>query len=131
MRLRQLAVSDVMTTAVQTIRLGGVIDQAEHDMRLAGIRHLPVVDDRGHLVGILSDRDLLGALARSRGKGVPVVEIMTRDVRTIAANAPARRAAATLLEHRIGCLPVVGDEGQLVGMVTETDFLRLCLELLA
>jgi CBS domain-containing protein len=131
MKANRLTVSDLMTTAVQTIKVGGVISEADTDMRLAGIRHLPVVDDRGHLVGVLSDRDLLRALARSKGKSVPIVEVMTRAVKTIGADAPARKAAAVMLELKIHCLPVVGEDGQLIGMLTESDFLRFAYEALS
>ena len=125
-----LNVSDLMTTSLVTVRPGNAVSRADAEMRWAGIRHLLVVDDRQRLVGILSNRDLLGALARSSGKTVHVVDVMTRNVRTVTADVSARRAAALLLEHKIGCLPVVGEEEQLVGIVTETDFLRLAYELL-
>ena len=93
------------------------------------VRHLPVVD-AGTLVGIVSDRDLL---ARS-GHGVlggggdgahdAVGEVMRRDPITAAPDDPIVAAATELSVHRIGCLPVV-DAGKLVGIVTETDLLRL------
>jgi CBS domain-containing protein len=125
-----LKVSDLMTTSLVTVKPGTALSHADAEMRWAGIRHLLVVDDRQHLIGILSNRDLLGALARSGGKAVHVVDVMTRNVRTVTAEVSARRAAALLLEQKIGCLPVVGDDGQLVGIVTETDFLRVAYELL-
>lgn len=119
-----------MTTALVTVKVGNAISHADAEMRLASIRHLPVVDDRHRLVGILSNRDLLGAMVKKRENTLHVADIMTRDVKTIPANAPARKAAALMLEHKIGCLPVLGEEGQLVGLITETDFLRLAYELL-
>ena len=51
--------------------------------------------------------------------------IMTRRVRTVGEDAPAAEAVAILIESKIGCLPVEGDDGQLVGLITETDFLRI------
>jgi CBS domain-containing protein len=123
-----LKVSDIMTTAVTTIHVGDTVTDADAEMRIGAIRHLPVVDEHQRLVGILSNRDLLGALAKTRGKTVHVAEVMTRNVKTIRASAPARQAAAIMLEHTIGSVPVIGDEGQLVGMVTETDFLRFAYE---
>ncbi len=127
---KNLKVSDLMTTALVTIHVGNAVSHADAEMRLAGVRHLPVVDERQRLVGILSNRDLLGALAKTRGKTVHVVDVMTRNVKTIRASAQAREAAELMLEHKIGSLPVLGDEGQLVGLVTETDFLRLAYELM-
>jgi CBS domain-containing membrane protein len=131
MKPSSMKVADIMTTAVLTIKVGNAISHADADMRLAGIRHLPVVDDRGRLVGMLSNRDLLASLARTRQKSVHVADVMTRDVKTISPDASARKAAALMLEHRIGSLAVVGDAGELVGVVTETDFLRLVHELLS
>lgn len=131
MKTKDLRVSDLMTTAVLTIKVGETVSDADATMRLAGIRHLPVVDDRGRLVGILSNRDLLGALVKAKGKAVQIADVMSRAVKTVASSAPARRAAALMLEHKIGSLPVLGEEQQLVGLVTETDFLRLSYELLA
>jgi len=125
-----LKVSDLMTTSLVTVTPATAVSQADADMRSAGIRHLLVVDDRQHLVGILSNRDLLGPLSRTGGKTAHVGDVMTRAVKTVTADGSARRAAALLLEHKIGCLPVIGEEGQLVGVVTETDFLRLAYELL-
>jgi CBS domain-containing protein len=128
---RDIRVSDLMTTAVITVRDHDDIARADEEMRMAGVRHLPVFDDRQHLIGILSDRDLKGALATARGRPVAVAEVMTRDVQTVSARTPARAAAELMLERRIGSLPVLGEEGELVGVVTETDFLRLALDLLA
>jgi CBS domain-containing protein len=130
MNRADLKASDLMTTAVITIKAGEAISHADSEMRLASIRHLPVVDDRNHLVGILSHRDLLRAFARAKKETVHVADCMSRDVKTIRAAAPARKAAAIMLEHKIGSLPVIGDDGQLVGLITETDFLRLVYELL-
>ena len=127
---RDFRVSDLMTTALITVRERDALTHAEAEMKLGGIRHLPVLDERQNLVGILSNRDLLGALAKAHGRAVPVAEVMTRDVVTISSRAPARKAAAIMLERKIGSLPILGEEGQLVGLVTETDFLRLAYELL-
>jgi CBS domain-containing protein len=96
-------------------------------------RHLPVVQGN-ELVGIVSDRDLAFAGALPRGRRAPgrgprqalrVEEIMHRDVRTLAPDAPARLAVQEMLEHRVGALPVVTRERRLEGIVTVTDFLRL------
>jgi CBS domain-containing protein len=124
-----LTVGDLMTTAVISLQEGATIRRADADMRLAEIRHLPVVDSGGHVVGVVSDRDLLRALSR-RGTAVAVAKVMTRHVRTVSPGTPARRAAEIMLAQKIGCLPVVGDEQELVGIVTETDFLRLAVQLL-
>jgi len=82
----------------------------------------------------VSNRDLLGAsltnvldFEREQRQGflraVDVAEVMTRDVETIAPDAPLAAAASRLVGHRIGCLPVVRDDRVMVGLVTETDLL--------
>jgi CBS domain-containing protein len=126
----RLKVSDLMSTALLTIPASDIVSHAEADMRLAAVRHLLVVDDRGHLVGILSNRDLYAALSKHGGKGVRVADVMTQRPRSISQDQPAAKAAALMLEHKIGALPVIGDDGQLVGIVTETDFLQLAYSLL-
>lgn len=122
MRLR---VSDLMSTALVTVRPRDTVERADLDMRLAGIRHFPVIDDRNRLVGVISDRDLLRAFGVADTRLIVIADLMTTQIRTITADAPAEEAVELLLENKIGCLPVVGDDGQLVGLVTETDFLEV------
>jgi CBS domain-containing protein len=90
-------------------------------MRLGAFRHLPVVDERGRLIGIVSDRDILRALGRPRE--TTIGEIMTREPVTVRSEAPAHLAAKIMLDRTISSLPVVNDEGRMVGLVTQTDFL--------
>jgi CBS domain-containing protein len=123
--LEKLTVRDLMTTALVTARPDETIDDATFDMKMASIRHLPVVGERNRLVGIVSDRDLLRALGARRKEALTMRSIMTRRVRTVGEDAPAAEAVAILIESKIGCLPVEGDDGQLVGLITETDFLRI------
>jgi CBS domain-containing protein len=56
---------------------------------------------------------------------------MTRDVRTVTPDTPLARAAELLVEHKIGCLPVLDADDRLIGIVTESDFVRLAARLLA
>jgi CBS domain-containing protein len=118
-------VSDLMATAVITMKPEDTLDAADAEMKLAGIRHIPVVDDRNHLLGILSDRDILREFHRRGAKKLHVREIMTRRVHTIREGAPAHEAARIMLEYKISAVPVIGQDQQLVGVVTETDFLRV------
>ncbi len=90
-----------------------------------GIRHLPVVDD-GRLVGLVSLTDLLVA---HNGDAVRAGEIMVRDVRTVDARANARHAALAMQRRKLSCLPVTRD-GQLVGIVTDADFLGVAIALM-
>jgi len=104
------------------------------------IRRLPVLDERGHLVGIVAEKDLLYAspspatslsifemhylLAKLRVK-----DIMTREVITTTGDTPLEDAACLMVTRKIGCLPVVED-GQVVGIITETDIFKTFVELL-
>ncbi|MCA9609135.1 MAG: CBS domain-containing protein [Myxococcales bacterium] len=121
-----------MTVDVVTLAEEQDVLFATSAMSLRRIRHLPVV--RGEeLVGLVSHRDLLRAQAhfsaktpREEGKTIASViarDVMTADVRTVPPTMPADEAAMILVDTKFGCLPVVED-GRLVGIVTEADFLR-------
>ncbi|MFQ5895226.1 MAG: CBS domain-containing protein, partial [Nitrospinota bacterium] len=123
---------------VITIHLDETLGLVEEIMRLAEIRHVPVVKG-GELVGIVSQRDLLRAMLSSAVnptleeqksflESVDIQKAMTTEVVTIGADAPVREAARLMLERRIGCLPVLGEKGELVGLLTEADILRYLVE---
>jgi CBS domain-containing protein len=117
-------VETLMSTAIISVRSTQSVAEAESLMRDAMIRHLPVIDDGGRLVGVLSNRDL-GAVPRRKLRSTQVLEVMARNVYSVRRSTPAAIAAALLIEHKIGSLPVLGDDAQLVGIVTETDFLEV------
>ncbi|MBL0215300.1 MAG: CBS domain-containing protein [Myxococcales bacterium] len=121
MKAYDLKVADLMSTALLTVKASESVTDAHAEMELGLIRHLLVVDDRGKLVGVLSDRDLLSASKRHR----KVAELMSRDVITVRPESPASEAAALMLDHRISSVPVVDGHGTLVGLVTQTDYLDL------
>lgn len=125
---RSTTVEDVMTTALMTIHPEQSVESADLEMKLADVRHIPVVGPRNRLLGIVSNRDLLRAVGGPKGRTIS--QIMTRRVHTVRASDPASRAVDLLLEHKIGCVPVLGEDEQLVGIVTETDFLRIAREAL-
>jgi CBS domain-containing protein len=98
---------------------------------------MPVVDDDGLVVGLVSQRDLFrGALARALGYGefaqqklygiLRVKDIMTNDILTISPTAALVDAAKIMTDRKIGCLVVVEGE-RLAGILTESDFVRLVL----
>src|SRR5574341_2595280 len=125
-----MKVRELMTTDVATIGRNDQLTLADDIMTMKRFRHLPVVED-GRLVGMLTQRDLFhAALSTALNFGqkaqkeflktVPVKEVMTDEVLTIGADADVKEAARRMIEHKIGCLPVVED-GKLLGIVSETD----------
>jgi CBS domain-containing protein len=124
-------VEDIMTAAVITLKESDSVRLADLEMKLGQMRHLPVIDEKGRVVGVLSSSDIYRAFGESgRRRKVPVAEIMSRNVRTVNPSVPAHVAVRIMLDHKIGSLPVVSDGQALVGIVTETDFLNLVYRLL-
>lgn len=118
---RALTVADLMSVDVHTANESDTLEEAHKFMRMAGVRHLPVLNADAELVGVLSDRDLL--LGWSQGPSTKVSELMSRYAKWVHPDTPARDAAAMMLSDKIGCLPVLDGDNKLVGIVTETDFL--------
>jgi CBS domain-containing protein len=138
MNAKQLQVRDVMTKDVVTLERNERLSVADDVMRLGRIRHLPVVDEEGALAGIVSQRDLFhGGLLRALGYGthakqraldlLVLKESMKTDVVTIGPEAPLAEAAKIMILRKIGCL-VVTEGKTIVGILTETDFVKLAIE---
>jgi CBS domain-containing protein len=129
-----MRVKDLMTAPAATVARGESLHVADGIMSMGAVRHLPVMHGP-ELVGVVSERDILrapGLLAPAFGLGVDaravlkvlrVEDVMSSAVVTIEAEAPVQVAAERLLEHRVGCLPVL-DGATLVGIVTTSDLLR-------
>jgi CBS domain-containing membrane protein len=134
--MKQLKVRDVMTADPTTLKRNDKLTLADDIMRLGRVRHLPVVDDDDlTVVGIVTQRDLFrDALAQALGYGrhaqrklldtLSVKDVMATEVVTASPEAPLVEAAKILTERKIGCLPVV-ENGKLVGILTEGDFVAL------
>jgi acetoin utilization protein AcuB len=113
-----------MTANPVTIASETGAEQALKLIEDSQFRHLPVVDESGALVGIVSEKDLL------RAKGdVQVKQIMTAEVVTVTEYTALEEAARIMADHRISSLPVMRGS-KLVGIITETDLFRIFLELL-
>jgi CBS domain-containing protein len=126
-------VEQYMTTELFTVHEDEVIDLVANVMDWKHIRHVPVEDDEGHLVGIVSYRSLVRLLAKDlpHGKDSPMAvrDVMTRDVHTIPPDTGTLEAIALMREKKVACLPVV-TQGRLVGIVSERDFMRIAGDLL-
>jgi acetoin utilization protein AcuB len=116
------------------------IQEALKQMQEKRVRRFPVVDKRGRLVGIVSERDLLHAAPSDATSlsiwevnylvsKITVEKVMTRDVITISEDTPLEEVARIMADHKIGGLPVMR-EGKVVGIITETDLFRIFLEML-
>jgi CBS domain-containing protein len=124
-----------MSKGVATLEQNDTLTTADQVMRLGRIRHMPVVDGEGQLVGVVSQRDLFrSALMRALGYGsrvedrvleaLRVKDAMTTDVATASPELPLREAAQLMMQRKIGCL-VVLEEGEPIGILTEGDFVAL------
>jgi CBS domain-containing protein len=123
---REQVVGEIMSTEPRVAAPTDRVRAAMKEMELSCFRHFPVAARDGRLVGVVSHRDLL----RARDGDVLVRDVMSEDVKTVAPDTPAHEAAYLILRHRIGCVPVVDKSGRLVGIVTETDFVRAAYVLL-
>ena len=118
-----MTVRDCMTEGVHIVRPDDAIAVARELFRRRRLRHVPVVA-AGHVVGILSDRDVHGAADDT----ISVDAIMTPAPATTTAATSLEDAAALMLTRKIGALPVV-DGDRLVGIVSESDLLRALVDL--
>lgn len=129
-RERALVAEQVMATEVRTARPDTTVGDAWEQMTRERIRHLPVLNAEDRLVGILSDRDLLrvaGTPDRHPLRPVrdrPVREIMRTRVVSARPDASIRDLARLMVESRIGCVPIIDDALELVGIVTRGEVLR-------
>ena len=119
-------IAELMTPDPQVLGPTDSVGMAARLMEGASIRHLPIIDDGGRIVGVVSQRDLLTASDGERRVG----EVMSREVVTAAAETPAHAVATLMLHHKIGCVPVVDHRGLLVGIVTDSDMVRAACVLL-
>jgi CBS domain-containing membrane protein len=132
---RPATVADVMTRKVIAVGEHDTLERLEESMERFRFRHLPVVDGK-RLIGLVTHRDLLhvsSSFLSDQQKArdvlihrVPVGRIMHTEMLTVAPEEPLFEAAKLMWEAKVGCLPVVqGDD--LVGIITEADFLRVSM----
>jgi CBS domain-containing protein len=124
-------IADVMTGKVVTLSPHHSFNDVANLMNDRYFRHCVVVDQTGVVVGVISDRDILRALARnpnSRSKSLD--QIMTKHPITVKRNTAIIDAVAKMVAKRINCLPVIDDDGRVCGIVTSTDLLKSYQQLL-
>jgi acetoin utilization protein AcuB len=136
-----MQVKDLMRTQVTTVPLDVLVSTAYQMMTLRGsrIRHLPVVTRQNILVGILTDRDVRLAAASDAPsmaehellyvlEKLRVRDIMTREVVTVRGTTSLAEAGQLFLQRKFGCLPVVGNDNRLEGLLTVSELLRAYVE---
>jgi len=126
-------VEEFMTTDLFTVHEDEPVELVANLMDWERIRHVPVEDHAHRLVGLVSYRALLRLMARGwKGGGpcgIPVSEIMHPDPITVPPETSTLEAIRLMRQHDIGCLPVVKN-GQLIGIVTQSDFMTVARDLL-
>ena len=130
-----LRVAELMTIDPITVAMDATIEAAEELMRRNRVTGLPVVDDAGRLVGVVSQTDILfldvpavQALIRHRERGVRVGEVMSSPAVTIDSNASVQDAAIRMHTEYIHRLVAVDDDGRPVGVISAMDFVALAAE---
>ncbi len=135
-----MLVRELMTSKPVVIAPEMPVPDALSLMRGRKIHQLPVVDNKGKLVGIVTEQDLLHASASSVStlsvwelptllSKITVAMVMVKNVATINEDTPVEEAARVMADMGIGCLPVMGKDA-MVGLVTKSDLFRAFMELL-
>jgi acetoin utilization protein AcuB len=130
MVLPMLTAHDLMTRNPVSIQDTESLRVAVEVLATLDIRHLPVVDSSGELVGMLSDRDLRGltpvadADATTRVLASKVSSVMSDGVLAVDEEADAAEVIDLMIDNKVGALPVTDDSGSLVGIVSYVDVLR-------
>ena len=135
-----ITIDEFMTSELFTLRETHSLSDARKIMTDRHIRHIPVTDENNHLLGLVTQRDVLAATdpvsslqtkssPQEADSDISLAKIMIRDVSVINKSDSLRQAALFIQEHKYGCLPVVED-GQLVGIITDSDFIEIAINLL-
>ena len=134
-------VSDLMIRNVLTHKADDTLEQAEQTMGGHQIRHIPVIDNDGKVVGLLSQKEFLAEAFRITDKfgahllkiylaQTQIAAVMRQDMAMVPADMDLKEAGSALLQKRSGCILVVDAEQKLLGILSSQDFVRLALQLL-
>ena len=132
-----ITVNEFMTSEPCTLRDTDSINNARQIMTEKHIRHIPITDENNHVLGLVTQRDVLAAtgpaIAKSESPELKVEttlsDIMIRNVSVVHPSDSLRQAAMYLQAHKYGCLPVVSND-LLVGIITDSDFIAIAINLL-
>lgn len=121
-----LLAADILHTPVHTVAGDDPLSSAYRILRERGIGHLPVVDGRGLLAGMLSDSDMQAlrlAGIEAEGHPDPVARHMATPVLAASPDTDIRQIARLMLERKVGAMPIVDEDGRPTGIITRTDLL--------
>jgi len=135
-----LHVKDIMTQDVYVLYANDAFDLVQTLIKSRHTRYIPIVDNKGFFVGLITHRDLLSltvsrlANMNNNGNGgpnshIPIKKIMQNGIMTADPEMNLFNALSIFLKNTVGCLPVVS-KGKLVGILTEADFLKLTFDYL-
>lgn len=133
-----IKIADLMTRNPHTLLRSNTLGDAKKLMSEYDIRHVPVVDVDGKLLGLISQRDVLAAqdssLQSDSKEGsntlsTPLNQVMGDNILTVSPRAGLRECAVMMQKRKVGCLPVVLNK-KLVGIITDTDFVEIAINLL-
>jgi len=124
------SVAQIMVRDLFTVHPDDLVDLAASLMDWEHLRHVPVEDADGNLVGLITNRRLMRLLGRGskESRHVAVSDIMLTDPVTVTPETSVIDAVRLMRQHKVACLPVVTD-GKLEGLVTEGDFLEVAAKL--
>lgn len=137
-----MIVSDIMTTNVVCISNKASLKDAHELMQSRNVRHLPVISEEDHrLVGILTHKKMIStviALVQKYGqsildrkeRGQLVEDLMETEFQRLTVDEPLSIVVEYFIENKLGCLPVINEGMQVEGIVTSSDFVKLCAKLL-
>ncbi len=133
-----ITVNEVMSENVITLKASESVYTARELMKKQDIRHIPIVDDNLYPIGIITQRDILRAQdselngehhAAVDAEQVQLEQIMSRKISYARPKDSLRSAGLKLQKHKYGCLPVM-DNNQLVGIITDYDFVGIAINLI-
>ena len=129
-----LTLNEIMVSDLHTLEANNTLQDAVELMKSKKIRHIPIVGSNNQLLGLVTQRDILAATSpdstnKQQEMSTPLNAIMVTKLDTVNKGTDLRQAALFLQQHKHGCLPVVEDN-TLVGLVTDTDFVSVAINLL-
>jgi acetoin utilization protein AcuB len=147
--LKKISLKEVMSKPVVTVNVAGDLLVVEEKFVENGIRHLPVVDNLGKLVGLITQRDLYriisprrffdpnmrnafdiivdkdGFYSKEMLEGFILEKVMIPDPVALKAENSIAQAVQAMVKHQVGCIPVVDNGRRVIGMFSRFDFLKL------